>query len=120
MVLTPHAIVGATLAGLVPEHPLVGFAFGFISHFVLDAIPHWDYQLDFFTTNSLSRGDLIKLTVDFVLGLSLIWFFAPALVWGALGGLTPDALQFVYQKTGSRLLASLQRFHLWIHAEKKL
>lgn len=120
MVLTPHAIIGATLAGLAPGHPLVGFVLGFISHFVFDAIPHWDYRLDFFETNSLSRNDLIKLTVDFILGLSLVWFFVPTLVWGALGGLAPDALRFVYQKTGSRLLAPLQRFHLWIHVEKKL
>ena len=118
MVLTPHALVGAAVATTVPEHPLAGFAIGFISHFIFDAIPHWDYQLDFFATNSLSRNDLIKLTFDFVPALLLVWFFIPALIWGALGGLAPDALQFVYYKKKPRWLAPLQEFHLWIHAEK--
>ena len=45
MVLTTHAVAGATLATLVPNHPLWGFVIGFGSHFVLDSIPHWDYSL---------------------------------------------------------------------------
>ena len=119
MVLTPHALIGAALASAVPEHPLIGFFLGFVSHFILDAVPHWDYHLDFFETNLLSRNDLIKLAADFVLGLSLVWLFVPTLIWGALGALTPDALQFIYRKTKFRFLAPLQSFHLWIHADKE-
>lgn len=119
MVLTPHALVGAALASAVPTHPIAGFCLGFISHFILDSLPHWDYDLDFFETNSLTIKDLAKLTIDLVLGLIIVWFFAPALIWGALGGLAPDALQFVYYKTNSRWLSWLQKFHLWIHAEKE-
>ena len=45
MTLTTHAIFGAGLASLMPEHPVAAFIAGFASHFVLDAIPHWDYAI---------------------------------------------------------------------------
>jgi hypothetical protein len=38
---TPHLVVGAALGRRL--HPALGFAAGFISHVVLDAIPHWNY-----------------------------------------------------------------------------
>ena len=116
MVLTPHALVGAAVAGAVPEHPVTGFILGFLSHFILDAIPHWDYDLDFFKTNSLTVKDLFKLSLDTVLGLAVVGFFTPILIWGALGGLAPDALQYVSRKTNWRWLDPVQKFHLWIHS----
>jgi hypothetical protein len=45
MILTTHAVVGAALATFLPSHPVIAFAVGFASHFVLDAIPHVDYPI---------------------------------------------------------------------------
>jgi hypothetical protein len=45
MILSTHAIVGAALASFLPAHPIGAFVIGFGSHFVLDAIPHWDYPI---------------------------------------------------------------------------
>jgi hypothetical protein len=45
MILSTHAIVGAALASFLPAHPIGAFIIGFGSHFVLDAIPHWDYPI---------------------------------------------------------------------------
>jgi hypothetical protein len=42
MILSTHAIVGAAIASFLPSHPTIAFVLGFGSHFVLDAIPHWD------------------------------------------------------------------------------
>src|SRR5262249_58022676 len=45
MILSPHAVVGAAIANLLPAHPGAAFVLGFASHFALDAIPHADYPL---------------------------------------------------------------------------
>src|SRR5574343_554606 len=51
MILTTHGIVGATAAVVVtsidPSAGMVvlGTVVAFDSHFALDAVPHWDYQL---------------------------------------------------------------------------
>jgi hypothetical protein len=43
--LSTHAIVGGAIASLISSHPLLAAVAGFTSHFVIDAIPHWDYRL---------------------------------------------------------------------------
>ena len=141
MTLTAHAITGAALASLVPDQPLVGFAVGFISHFVLDAIPHWDYKLsskkedgnnhmnDDMVINKNFIKDILKISFDGILGLLFAYFifvffilnFLPLLfLSGVIGAMMPDALQFVYMKWRHEPLISLQKFHLWIHADKKI
>jgi hypothetical protein len=138
MTLTAHAITGAGLACLMPERPLLGFAVGFISHFVLDAIPHWDYHLNSMKedrknpmNNDLSMNmnfakDFIKIGLDGVVGLLLSYFILCfwmnysllIVLCGAIGAMAPDALQFVYMKWRHQPFTSLQKFHLWIHAEE--
>ena len=106
MTLTPHAIVGAAIASTIPDQPLLGFSLAFLSHFVLDAIPHWDYKLSSMTedkankiNNNMKIGrdfyfDLLKIGPDFSLGLILAYLLFANLV-GALGAVFPDLLQFV-------------------------
>jgi hypothetical protein len=45
LTLTTHAIVGAAIASVIPAHPFFAIAAAFASHFLLDAIPHWDYPI---------------------------------------------------------------------------
>ena len=45
MTLATHAIVGAAAARLFSFHPAAAFLAAFASHFLIDAIPHWDYHL---------------------------------------------------------------------------
>jgi len=138
MILTNHAIVGAALAGLTPQQPLTGFAIGFLSHFLLDAIPHWDYELhsrkrdennpinDDIVLGKAFVKDILKVGLDGTVGLLLsLFLFAYFLHYslidvlaGAIGAMLPDALQFVYMKWRHEPLVSLQRFHLWIHADE--
>lgn len=138
MILTNHAITGAALASLIPEAPLAGFAVGFLSHFILDSIPHWDYSLSSMKkdkSNSMNNNmvinieffiDILKISLDGFIGLSLSYlvfsfyfkFSVLAVLCGAIGGMTPDALQFVYMKWRHEPLVSLQRFHNWMHADE--
>lgn len=141
MILLPHAIVASSLATAFKLDPFSALVVGFVSHFVLDRFPHWDYNLRSARFESESRrleGDLIigreffsdltKMVFDALAGLclSLVFFSLSGqtnwivVVSAVFGGLLPDALQFVYYKIDRRRLRLLQRFHLKAHSTKKI
>lgn len=137
MILTTHAIAGATVATLVPSHPVLGFALGFSSHFLLDAIPHWSYKLSSMKgddKNPLNKDmvinkdflkDLLKVGTDGIMGLLISYIILGVsnqhsifiICLGAIAGMLPDALQFFYFKWRHEPLVSLQKFHIWIHSK---
>lgn len=140
MILATHAVAGAAVANLLPGHPMLGFVAGFVSHFFLDAIPHWHYALlssrhdhnnpmnSDIVLNKDFPLDLFKMGCDTLLGIELAVlffhvstpYFLSATLLGAIGGILPDALQFAYFKWRHEPLVSLQRFHHWIHAKESL
>ena len=140
MILTTHGIVGAAVASLLPNHPVLGFCAGFASHFLLDAIPHKDYPLSSYLADEkdglndtmvIDRAffvDFLKLGTDFFTSIVLpicIFSFAGGIPLGAVlvgisGGVVPDALQFVYMKLKPAWLLPLQRFHRFVHTKKEL
>ena len=145
MILTTHAITGAAIASTMPNYPIAGFALGFCSHFLLDSIPHWDYKLASISEDKenpmnndikINRAfllDFSKIASDGLIGLGLsLFIFAYILNYqgnsnlitatfaGAIGGMLPDALQFIYWKFRREPLVSLQRFHMYIHTRIKL
>ncbi|MDO8669688.1 MAG: hypothetical protein Q7K65_05355 [Candidatus Buchananbacteria bacterium] len=81
-----------------------------------------NYLNDDMILNDKFLIDLIKIGTDFWLGIILSLFLYTKLagsdptiiLLGALGGISPDPLQFLYWKTKSRFLAPLQRFHHYI------
>jgi hypothetical protein len=136
VILSTHAIVGAGIASLMPNHPALAFASGIASHFVIDAVPHWDYPL---RSISLKPGvrpammldfslfrDLGLITLDACVGLAVaLWLYASstattAVLLGALGAMLPDPLQIAHKLYPREPLRSLQRFHVWIHTKQQL
>jgi hypothetical protein len=78
MILCTHAIVGGAVASLFPSHPaLVAFA-GFASHFVLDAIPHWDYPFQAVSIGADADNRDLRLDRRLIYDLMLIGFDACA------------------------------------------
>ncbi len=136
MTLTAHALVGAAVVSLMPAHPVVGLCLAFASHFVLDAIPHWDYPIQSDSVNPkigaamrYDRALLIDaLTIGFdgALGVACaLLLFATRkniglVVFGACAAIFPDALQFIYIRFPHEPLSSLQRFHEWAHSSTSL
>ncbi len=131
MILVTHGVIGRALAHSVfLEHPVLAFVAGFLSHFVMDMIPHWDYHISAETKpgsleNNFSISwkhivSILKIILDFASGIILpVLLFPPfslAILLGAFGGVLPDILQFVYWKTKRPLF--LQKFHHWIHAKR--
>src|SRR3989338_10218169 len=114
MTLTTHAIVGAALASFIPEHPVLGFCVGLTSHYVIDAIPHWDYRIYSDSVHPEKGGamrfnkelvrDMIDIGFDIACGVMLaLFFFAPAvplavILAGAIGGILPHPPPFVYPR----------------------
>lgn len=140
MILTTHAVIGAAAASMVPEHPALAFGLGFASHFVFDAVPHWHYPVRSIRKDKHDRmkndmvigkhfaGDVALIGCDALLGMgiSLIVFsyflhlpYLPIII-GAIAGILPDPLQFVYWKFRHEPIKSLQRLHMGIHAATDL
>jgi hypothetical protein len=137
MILSTHAVVGAAIASLIPGHPALAFVSGMVSHFVIDAIPHWDYPLHSISITAGTRcravtlnwwllGDLGFIALDACVGLTVaIWLYASpasisAVLLGALGAILPDPLQFAQKVYPCAPLRILHRFHVWIHSKRKL
>lgn len=77
MLLTPHAAVGIAIGSAIPD-PKIAIPLAFLSHFVLDAIPHWDDIGIGFSSkrfSRISRPAFRFVLVDFLLALSLTLFF---------------------------------------------
>ena len=136
MTLTAHAVVGAAIASLIPQHPEIVACAAFASHFAVDAIPQWDYSI---RSASINPGigakmrydrafflDICAIGADALLGIVLsLLLFASAQDWwvillGACAGMLPDPLQFVYAHWRHEPLVSLQRFHHWMHTRIRL
>lgn len=136
MILSTHAVVGAAIATLMPDHPALAFVSGMASHFVIDAIPHWDYRLRSISTKPSSGPaltlnwwlfqDLTLIALDACVGLAVaLWLYASpaaltAVFLGALGAMLPDPLQLAHKLYPREPLRTLQRFHRWIHSKRKL
>jgi hypothetical protein len=139
MTLATHAVVGAAVSRFFPIHPVVGFFAAFLSHFLVDAIPHGHYKLlslkhdpenqlaDDMTLDKNFILDLMRTGSDFLVGIALSFLlfqdFILPLDWtiliGVVGGVLPDALQLAYWKIRREPLTSLQKFHIWMHTEKR-
>jgi len=140
MTLTTHALVGVVAASFFPEQPYLAFAAGVVSHFAIDALPHWDYKLwlrsleehadhlhtdmrmgkDFWHDFAIIAADAL---VGFVLTFVVAWLLNMPLelaLIGAGAGLYPDLLSFAYFKARhyARWLANayepVQRFHKFV------
>ncbi len=135
MTLTTHALVGAAAAELFPAHPVLAFTAGFLSHFLLDAIPHQDYKLESYVKDPTPARDVRKLdmiigpafwrdlrniTLDFMLGVALVMmlFGRRLALLGAAGGVLPDALQFLFFKWKHEPLLALEKFHVRIQEHR--
>jgi hypothetical protein len=128
---------GGAVATLCPSHPVLIAVLAFASHFAIDAIPHWDYPLQSISVTPGANNRELKLDRRLFLDLSLIgldacagfalalWLFATSgsvglIAIGAIAGMLPDPLQFVHSLFPHEPLKILQRFHVWIHAKRRL
>ena len=137
MILTSHAIIGVAVASAFPSHPALAFSAAVASHYIADAIPHWEYDLLSSKkdrknplNNDITIGkdfihDLKKIFADIfisILASSIIFYFlgfgAPILILvaGIAGGIAPDILQFAFFRFRREPFKSLYLFHYYVHS----
>ena len=140
MVITAHAVVGSLIACLFHKFARVKinnfwlwaivFVFAFFSHFLLDAIPHWDYSLerpDQFS--GLSRAVIDCLIAGLLIILSsrnlTKGFFGlwqcRILFWGAWAAILPDAIIYITKHLGMQtfLFLNFFKFHEGMHSSAR-
>lgn len=124
MTLTTHTFIGAVLAKLT-GNPLLAFALGFATHYLVDIVPHGDNRLsENFRVKKKKRKEIAAfLTVDACVAL----FFVLLLIhtrdieslrtfsWGIAGAILPDLLVGLYDLTRSRFLRWNYRMHFFFH-----
>ncbi|MCX6746411.1 MAG: hypothetical protein NTX00_05405 [Candidatus Parcubacteria bacterium] len=122
MLLSVHATVGAIIGENV-NTPLLAFVLAFISHFVLDIIPHGDdvlikaYRNDF-----KNKGVLYLIIFDIfstALLLLLLFYFhkislTQTVYWGIFGGILPDLMVASYEIT-NKFFKRTHKIHSWTH-----
>lgn len=145
MILATHILI-ATAASkpFFNSHPAVVLAIAIASHFLSDAIPHWNYSLKTLDKRKTDNGfervanltkesvteDLLKIFVDILIGTFLAfllisysngYFSLSSVLLAIFGGILPDATQpiFYFWKTNNPFMG-LQIFHEFIHTETEL
>lgn len=137
MILTSHIIVSGLL-GATTNNYFLAAVFGFASHYILDAIPHWDSYIspEFkiraeaedggFVKKKLFWKEISKITIDILIGLSLLFVIFIALknplpqniipiLISIFFGVLPDALQLLYWMTKWQCLKWNFDLHHFVH-----
>jgi len=71
MTATAHALVSAAIATSIPS-PTIAISLAFVSHFMMDAIPHWDFGTNWRARAKAKTGAVALF--DTILGFSLAYF----------------------------------------------
>ena len=95
MVLTPHLLVGATIAARI-NLPL-GLVLAFLSHYLLDFLPHWEYSIENIQQRLWKKSlpEFLKVFLDISIGTFLVFIISENLVLAIVGGflaILPDGL----------------------------
>ncbi|MDP3771957.1 MAG: hypothetical protein Q8Q94_01105 [bacterium] len=141
MTLTTHAAIAVALTKpFMHAHPIIIFCIAIASHYLSDAVPHWDYPLSSISAAKNAEGrrwhfhsthflkDARNMACDGILGLTLVLALAhPTTVrefsWvllAVIGGALPDFLQGVYYTRRAELLRPVQHFHDTMHTNIRL
>ena len=122
MFIVPHAAVGASIAKHFGKgKSLVVFVLAWVSHYVLDALPHTEVSTFLETSKELitvTREELAVFGIDLALAVVIVWilkklgWWKPFYWWGVVGAMMPDILDNV-----PRVNVWLRQFHPfdWLH-----
>lgn len=123
MFWTAHTAISLAISPALP-HPLIGFAIGYLSHFIADAIPHGDEALfDRYPADKKIAAYTKVALIDSCITLGLIgslFYFTPHTITDIalatiLGSLTPDWLSGLYILKPVRWLRWNHTLNEWAH-----
>ncbi len=99
MTATAHALVSGAIAATIPN-PTLAIPLAFVSHFVMDAVPHWDFGTNWRSRAKAKTGAIA--TVDTILGFSLAYLLfggkveSIPLLLAVIAGNLPDWMEAPY------------------------
>lgn len=117
MILTAHLLTGAAIATKI-HNPIMGLFFAFLSHYILDFIPHCEYIPSLKKSSKISPTVLFKIGIDFLIGVFILLLLCQnkflALIGGFLAILPDfDNLFFIFPwLLKNRFLKTDVYFHL--------
>lgn len=142
MILGTHIIVAAAVSKPVWSQPILVFLFSLVSHYLMDMIPHWEYNLssvDFPKGRPLESRlrmdfkaiiwDLFKIAIDILAGTIVLFYVLniqfdfnslAMLFLLILGAILPDSLWVFYWFFPKSPLVYLQKFHVNLHPNLSL
>lgn len=118
MILSVHILAGAAI-GLNLHNWAAVFFISIFTHFLMDAIPHREYEIETIK-NGISKKSipaLLQISLDLLIGIGLAFWFtwnhAPLSIIsiGIIASIFPDFLTFLYWQTKLPLLKSIADFH---------
>lgn len=120
MLSISHAVTGAFIATKLP-HPALAIPLILLSHYLEDAVPHWDVGTGLtkgLKSPSLAlRHELLDLALAGLLVILMFNHHGLTPYWGAFIGLLPDFLEAPrnFWRYEPNWLAPLNRFHHSFH-----
>lgn len=134
MIIIAHILVGTLIGVIMPRQYWLVIILAFASHFLLDAIPHHEYNIQLLKDRAEENKGILnifrdgsaflvlaKIALDFFLGLAIVIFLvqsSPARNYALLGALSaalPDGLLGLYWATKTPLLRGLAQLHRLVH-----
>lgn len=100
MLLTPHILIGAAIITSV-QNPILGLIFVILSHYFLDLFPQTEYTIKTIRAGQWSKSlpDFLKVFLDIVLGLMIVFFligYSPLILLASAVSLLPDGLTLLH------------------------
>jgi len=114
VIAAAHAAAGAAAASTAAT-PAQGFLAGLASHYLLDRVPHCDYELTTRRGRALLVADLAAAAA--VVARLRAWSGVRGA--GVAGGLLPDVLMVVGKRRRGLLFRAHTRFHRANHVRRR-
>lgn len=142
MILTTHiAIAAAAAKTLSRGNPIAAFFISWASHYLADAIPHWQYsiktskkwadtpeELEKIRKESLPFTDYLAVASDALVGALIVSFLSPHgslkdwlyILAVIIGGPLPDSFLFLHKRLDWKIFEIHRKFHGSFHSRINL
>ncbi|MCX6718158.1 MAG: hypothetical protein NTY81_00945 [Candidatus Staskawiczbacteria bacterium] len=116
MILLVHLLFGTAIGSAV-NNVWLAIILAFISHYLLDLLPHIEYNIQNIEQKQWHKAlpDILRVILDFCLGILLIFILSknnPIIYICAFFALLPDGLTVFNTLFPNKILEPLQKFHI--------